>query len=102
MLDMPWSFGDWCLAADDLGLVDERTDVLKADPRFEGTMLAHYAYVCERVPPRRRRSLPWSFHEAVARLPSDVQDDLLDLATSEDWTLQEIRRAAREATRDLT
>ena len=101
LLAAPWEFGDWCLAADDLDLVDERTRILKSDERFEGTMLAHYAYVSERFPPSRRRVMPWSFHEAVARLPDDIQDDLLDLAVSERWTLQEVRRAAREAARGL-
>ena len=101
LLSMPWEFGDWCIAADDLDVVDERTEILKDDARFEGTLLAHYAYVSERITATRRRALPWSYHEAVARLPVDVQDALFDLAEIEAWTLQEIRRASREAAKEL-
>lgn len=99
LLDLPWLFGDWCLWADENGTIDERTDLLKADARFEGRELAHYAFVASRIEPARRRLLPWSYHDAVARLPSDLQDDLLDLAQSEEWTLQEIRRVTRETIR---
>lgn len=102
LLDAPWEFGDWALAADALGLVDERTDILNDDRRWEGTELAHYAYVAERIPTSRRRHLPWSYHDAVARFPVQVQEALLDLAESEAWTLQEIRRAAREAAKELS
>ena len=102
LLDSFWEFGDWCLAADELDLVDERSAYLNADPRFEGTELAHYAYVAERIPPDRRREMPWSFHEAVARLPEQYQDTLLDLAELEEWTLQELRRATRETIKELT
>lgn len=100
LLSAPWEFGDWALAADGLGLTGERTEILNSDPRWEGTELAHYAYVAMRIPLARRRPVPWSYHDAVARLPPSTQDRLLDLSESEAWTLQEIRRAAREAAKE--
>ena len=102
LLDAPWRFGDWCLAAERLDLIDERTTILLADRRWEGTELAACTFVAERFPPPRRRPLPWSYHDAVARLPPAAADDLLDLAAMESWTLQELRRAARTMTRELT
>lgn len=100
LLGSPWAFGDWLLAGEQLGLIDERTDILNSDLRFEGTEMAHYAYVSERIPTARRQPLPWSYHEAVARLPTTMQDMLLEVSQLEQWTLQEMRKAARQVAQE--
>lgn len=101
-MQTPWKLGDWLILADnDDQLIEARTATLNADPRLEYTELAHYAFVAERIPRHRRRNLPWAYHSHVARLPEPQQDELLDLAESERWTLAELRKAAKIAQQQI-
>jgi hypothetical protein len=45
----------------------------------------------------RRPGLSWSAHAVTARLPHDVQHDLLIEAERKGWTTDELRARAREA-----
>jgi len=61
-------------------------------------MLNRYASVARRVPLENRRpGLSWSAHAVTARLPHDVQHDLLLEAERKGWTTDELRVRAREA-----
>lgn len=104
VLDAPWALGDWLTAAEptQLDLVDARTEILNSDPRFEYTELAHYGFVAERIPPSRRHPLPWSYHAQVARLPDAHQDQLLEVALIESWSLTELRTAVRETQKEIS
>jgi len=63
-----------------------------------GEMLNRYASVARRVPLENRRpGLSWSAHAVTARLPHDVQHDLLLEAERKGWTTDELRAKAREA-----
>jgi hypothetical protein len=61
-------------------------------------MLNRYASVARRVPLENRRpGLSWSAHAVTARLPHDVQHDLLLEAERKGWTTDELRARARAA-----
>ena len=64
---------------------------------YAAKSLANMRWVASRIPPSRRRELSWSHHEAVAPLEEDLQDELLKLAVDEQWTVKQIREAARAA-----
>jgi hypothetical protein len=67
-------------------------------------MLNRYASVARRVPIENRvATLSWSAHAAVARLPLDLQKQLLLEADHQGWTSDELRAKARQAVpRDAT
>ena len=48
---------------------------------------------------RSRPGLSWSAHAVTARLPLDVQHDLLLEAERKGWTTDELRAKAQEASR---
>jgi hypothetical protein len=61
-------------------------------------MLNRYASVARRVPIENRvATLSWSAHAAVARLPLDLQKQLLLEADRQGWTSDELRGKARQA-----
>lgn len=61
-------------------------------------MLNRYASVARRVPIENRiATLSWSAHAAVARLPHDLQTQLLVEADRHGWTSDELRSKARHA-----
>jgi hypothetical protein len=61
-------------------------------------MLNRYASVARRVPIENRvATLSWSAHAAVARLPLDLQKQLLLDADHQGWTSDELRAKARQA-----
>ena len=43
----------------------------------------------------RRDTLSWHHHKAVSVLEPSEQDELLDRAIKEEWTIRELRRAVR-------
>jgi hypothetical protein len=102
----PLQFALWCQRAGPWWI----GDLLNAgEDRFgesfsqmcEGTvsaeMLNRYASVARRVPFENRiPTLSWSAHAAVARLPLDVQKQLLIEADRYGWSSDELRQKARE------
>jgi hypothetical protein len=61
-------------------------------------MLNRYASVARRVPIENRvATLSWSAHAAVARLPFNLQKQLLLEADHQGWTSDELRAKARQA-----
>ena len=64
---------------------------------ISGDLLQRYESVARRVPPRNRRAtLSWSAHAAVARLPHDLQRQLLAEAEKNGWNSSDLRVKARE------
>jgi hypothetical protein len=96
----PWWIGDMLNAGEDrFG----ETFSQMCEGAVSAEMLNRYASIARRVPLENRRpGLSWSAHAVVARLPHDVQRDLLLEAERKGWTTDELRAKAREAvTRDL-
>jgi hypothetical protein len=51
-------------------------------------------WVCERIPPpRRRESLSYSLHREIAALSAEVQDRWLDKAEAGSWTVRQLKEA---------
>jgi hypothetical protein len=59
----------------------EAYQAIEAATGYTASTLANFAYVARAIPASRRRErLDWSHHAAVAALPDDEQDELLDRA----------------------
>jgi hypothetical protein len=89
----PWWIGDLLNAGEDRfgELFSQMCEgVVSAE------MLNRYASVARRVPIENRiATLSWSAHAAVARLPHDLQKQLLVEADRHGWTSDELRSKAR-------
>jgi hypothetical protein len=90
----PWWIGDLLNAGEDrFG----ETFSQMCEGAVSAEMLNRYASIARRVPLENRRpGLSWSAHAVVARLPHDVQRDLLLEAERRGWTTEELRAKARE------
>lgn len=63
---------------------------------YAAKTLQNAARVAERIEPsRRRENVPFSYHEAVASLPPEQQDDLLDQAVREEMPREQLRAKVR-------
>ena len=91
----PWWIGDMLNAGEDrFG----ETFSQMCEGAVSAEMLNRYASIARRVPLENRRpGLSWSAHAVVARLPHDVQRDLLLEAERKGWTADELRAKAGEA-----
>ena len=91
-----WHIGDWARHGDrqwgDLTAAAVEIGVARKT-------LYHYAGVARRFEKvsRRRDTSPWSHHAAVAALPPETADELLDRAEAGGWSRETLREAAREA-----
>jgi hypothetical protein len=60
--------------------------------------LRKYQWVAEQMSPKRRReALTFGHHDAVAALPPAEADKILDDAEANDWSVGDVRRAARKS-----
>ena len=91
-LDTPWQVGDWLLAAEKLGIKDARTELLKQDPRWEGTEVALWIHTAESFPPHKRNRAPFNYYAAVSALPVRDALRLLDMAVAEEWSLADLKK----------
>jgi hypothetical protein len=91
----PWWIGDLLNAGEDrFG----ETFSQMCEGAVSAEMLNRYASVARRVPIENRvPSLSWSAHAAVARLPENLQKQLLIDAERYGWTSDELRVKARQA-----
>jgi hypothetical protein len=91
----PWWIGDLLNSGEDrFG----ETFSQMCEGAVSAEMLNRYASVARRVPLENRRpGLSWSAHAVTARLPHDLQHDLLVEAERLGWTTDELRAKAREA-----
>jgi site-specific DNA-methyltransferase (adenine-specific) len=92
----PWHLGDLLLRAQAV-YGDAVYSRIRQCTGLEQKTLANYCTVAGRfASSRRRESIGWPFHEAVAHLKSDAQQDaLLDQAVSEGWTRGRLRIEVR-------
>ena len=90
----PWWIGDLLNAGEDrFG----ETFSQMCEGAVSAEMLNRYASVARRVPLENRRpGLSWSAHAVTARLPHDVQHDLLLEAERKGWTTDELRARAAQ------
>lgn len=90
-----WALGDWVVQGE-----RRYGDLLQAAAAIgiDYGVLRNLATVARKVEESRRRdSLSWSHHAAIAALPVEVGDALLDRAEAEEWSREVIREEAREA-----
>lgn len=93
----PWWIGDLLNAGED-GFGENFSQMCEGTLSTE--MLNRYASVARRVPiENRRAALSWSAHVAVARLPHNLQKQMLLAAERHGWTSEELRKKAREEVR---
>jgi hypothetical protein len=91
----PWWIGDLLNAGEDR--FGESFSQM-CEGAVSAEMLNRYASVARRVPIENRvPSLSWTAHSMVARLPLDVQKQLLQEAVRQGWTSHELRAKARAA-----
>jgi hypothetical protein len=96
----PWWIGDLLNAGEDR--FGESFSQM-CDGAVSAEMLNRYASVARRVPIENRvASLSWTAHSMVARLPLDVQKQLLQEAVRQGWTSDELRAKARAAVKQAT
>ncbi len=89
-----WALGDWARHGDrKYGDLTEAA----AEIGLERATLYQLARVARKFEIARRLAISWSHHLAVAALPADDADRLLQQAEAEGWSLGVVRDEAREA-----
>ncbi|MGH6693145.1 MAG: hypothetical protein ACREF4_20960 [Gammaproteobacteria bacterium] len=72
-----WWLGDWWNFGENK-FGEEAYQAIR-ETGYESETIRKFAYVADRVPEvRRRLGVPWSYHDAVASLDADDQDEILD------------------------
>ena len=86
----PWWIGDLLIAGDARfgeAFSQACEGIISAD------LLQRYESIARRVPLKNRRpNLSWSAHAMVARLTSDQQREMLELAEKQGWTSEQLRK----------
>ncbi|MBA2742498.1 MAG: LmbU family transcriptional regulator [Actinobacteria bacterium] len=89
-----WSMGDWLLFGE--GSYGERHSQAMDVTGLRFQTLKNYAWVAGAVKRSRRRdSVSWSHHEAIASLPPREQRRWLDKAEREEMTVETLRDSLR-------
>lgn len=94
---LSWAAGDWLLYGENAEAIGERhtqaADLMQYDPKT----LQNAVWVCQRFEPdRRREGLSFKHHEVVAALDEKGQDQWLDLAEENGWSVHEFRAHYKE------
>lgn len=84
-----WWIGDW-LNYGERNYGDTYTEAIQGSG-LEYDTLAKFKWVADRIAIRRRRLISWSHHREVAPLEPDEQDEWLDRAEVQRWTVRELR-----------
>lgn len=95
---LKWALGDWLLAGE-ARFGEAAYGAAPVVALFEAARetIRKAMWVCERIPPvRRRTALSFGHHDAVASLDPAVADELLDRAEAEKWTRAQLRAAVRD------
>ena len=85
-----WFIGDWLVYGQDMY---GESKVVKAAERLGMSVVRvrQYEWVAKAIEPSRRRaSLHYSHHRAVAGLPAEKQEEWLDLAEDKGWPTREL------------
>jgi hypothetical protein len=92
-----FALGDWLLWGE--GMFGElAAQGIEATGRSKATLLEYVRVARQVQPSRRRRSLSWSHHQAVASREPDEQERLLGLADEHGWSREEFRGALQADT----
>jgi hypothetical protein len=92
-----WNVGDFLNFVDRSRFAEAYEQILSSLGLARRT-IDNWRSVCAGVAlSRRRETLSWSHHEAVASLPPRAQRSFLDKAERHGWTVDEIRDAVRDA-----
>jgi hypothetical protein len=92
-----WAIGDWAVIKDHRFSHIEGIDEVVASLGIDKETLRNYHKVCKRIPKdRRRATLSFSHHKAVAFLDYEDQERLLDMAEEEGLNKIELERAVAE------
>lgn len=92
-----WEFADWLAVGHAAWGAKAMREAAEATGASAGK-ISHYLTVSKAYAPlRRRKSLAFSHHMEVARLPDEAADRVLDAAEAQGWSVHETRAAAREA-----
>src|ERR1700722_3049706 len=93
-----WLLGDW-IAYGSAKFGQRYTEAAKVTG-YDPQSLMNMVYVASRFSvSRRRESLSWSHHEAVAALEDEDQDAWLDRAVEHRWSVSDLRMMLRAARR---
>ena len=85
-----WALGDWDRIGEQLFGEDASQALDAAD--YENKSFRNMRWVAGKIEMSRRRdNLSWSHHEAVAALPPERQDELLDEAEAEGLSVRALR-----------
>ncbi|WP_222107177.1 LmbU family transcriptional regulator [[Actinomadura] parvosata] len=91
-----WWLGDWLIFGQDK--FPKRYQRAIQETSLDYQTLRNYAWVARRFPVSRRRdTVSFQHHAAVAALPEAEQDLWLDRATAFGWSLRELRKQLRAA-----
>lgn len=90
-----WWIGDWIRYGD--AKYGEKYSRASKLTRYDVQTLMNYVYVATRFADiaRRRETLSWSHHDAVAALEPDKQDSWLTLAAGLKWAVNDLRSELR-------
>jgi len=90
-----WWIGDWLIFGEFV-YGEKYAQAVEATGRSKQT-LKNYAWVASKVPASRRKAtLSWSHHEAIAKLDPREQRTWLGRAEKQGWSIEELRGAMRE------
>jgi hypothetical protein len=101
--NIQWLLGDWIVYGNER--FGERYARAARMTGYDTQTLMNMVYVATHFPAsRRRESLSWSHHEALAAFNPEEQDRWLDRAAQHRWSVSDLRtmlRAARKKAREL-
>jgi hypothetical protein len=93
-----WMLGDWISYG--TAMFGEKYSRAARITGYDVQSLMNMVYVSSRFPVSRRRdNLSWSHHEAVAAYAEDDQNDWLDKAIEQRWSVADMRMMLRTARR---
>lgn len=91
-----WCIGDWLAYGE--GWYPDRFAQALDGTDYSRRALQNMAFVCTRIPMRRRRRLcKFSHHTEVASLEPEEQDAWLNVVEANDWSRATLRRAIKES-----
>ena len=92
-----WSHADWLVAGQDRW-GDAAIAWAESETGWSAGKISDYAKVSRTFPiSDRLKSLTFSHHLEVVRLPKNARDRILRKADEDRWTVRQVREAAREA-----
>lgn len=89
---LPFYIGDLVLYGEQT--FGEKASQMLNDFGYTNEQLSNYRWVSKKFPPEERCDLPWSFHQAAAKLPKRERDKALSAALAGEMNRADIRAIA--------